>query len=188
MFPFSNLPGAGTYNELVSLRERYKNAFAQIEIQLKRRYDLIPNLVATAKGYMKHESETLENVIKARNAAFDAMETASAKPGRSKAMKGLAGAESTLADAMSRFSMVMEDYPDLKANENMMQLSQELSSTENKVALARHDYNDAGTNYNIARQVFPTNVFASMVGHTVNAALLEFEDSAQFQNVPKVSF
>lgn len=178
----------GIYNTLVALAERYKNAFAQIEVQLKRRYDLIPNLVEVAKGYMKHESETLENVIKARNAAATAMEAASLAPGNADAMKGLVGAESALAGAMSRFNVVMEAYPDLKANENMMQVSEELTSTENKVAFARQGYNDAVTNYNVARQKFPAIVFAPLVGHATNAELLEFKDSAAIQEAPKVSF
>ena len=180
--------GVGVYNTLVSLAERYKNAFSQIEVQLKRRYDLIPNLVDTAKGYLKHESETLENVIKARNAAAGAMEAASAAPGNSDAMKGLMGAETALAGAMSKFNVVMEAYPDLKANENMMQLSEELTSTENKVAFSRQGYNDAVTNYNVARQKFPAIVFASMFGHPTNAELLVFKDSAAIQEAPKVSF
>lgn len=178
----------GVYNSLVALRERYKNAFSQIEVQLKRRYDLIPNLVETAKGYMKHESETLENVIKARNAAFGAMQAASAAPGSTEAMKGLIGAETALAGAMSKFNVVMEAYPDLKANENMMQVSEELTSTENKVAFSRQGYNDAVTSYNVARQKFPAVVFAGMLGHATNAELLEFEDSAKIQAAPKVSF
>ena len=176
------------YNTLVRLRERFKNAFAQIEVQLKRRYDLIPNLVETAKGYMKHESETLENVIKARNAAHGAMQAASADPGSADAMKGLAGAESALAGAMSKFSMVMEAYPDLKANQNMMQVSEELTTTENKVAFSRQGYNDSVMTYNVARQKFPTILFAGMVGHPTNAELLEFEDSKEIQAAPKVSF
>ena len=175
--------GMGIYNSLVALRERYKNAFSQIEVQLKRRYDLIPNLVETAKGYMKHESETLENVIKARNAAFGAMQAASAE-----AMKGLNGAESALAGAMSKFNVVMEAYPDLKANENMMQVSEELTSTENKVAFARQGYNDAVTSYKVARQKFPAVILATMFGHATNAELLEFKDSAAIQEAPKVSF
>lgn len=178
----------GIYNTLVALAERYKNAFSQIEVQLKRRYDLIPNLVETAKGYMKHESETLENVINARNTAAKAMEAASLAPGNAGAMKGLAGAESALAGAMSKFNVVMEAYPDLKASENMMQVSEELTSTENKVAFARQGYNDAVTSYNVARQKFPAIVFAPMFGHPVNAELLEFKDSAAMQEAPKVSF
>ncbi len=179
---------ASVYNSLITLAERYKNAFSQIEVQLKRRYDLIPNLVETAKGYMKHESETLENIVKARNTALSAMEAASAAPGSALEMQGLAGAESALAGAMSQFSVVMEAYPDLKANENMMQVSEELTSTENKVAFARQGYNDAVTGFNVARQKFPAIIFASMIGHPANAELLEFEDSAAIQAAPKVSF
>lgn len=178
----------GIYNSLVALRERYKNAFSQIEVQLKRRYDLIPNLVETAKGYMKHESETLENVIKARNAAFGAMEAASAAPGSAAAIKGLVGAESALAGAMSKFNVVMEAYPDLKANQNMMQVSEELTTTENKVSFARQGYNDAVTSYNVARQKFPAVMVAGMIGHGENAELLEFADSDAIQAAPKVSF
>ena len=180
--------GMGIYNSLVALRERYKNAFSQIEVQFKRRYDLIPNLVETAKAYMKHESETLENVIKARNAAFGAMQAASAAPGSAEAMKGLNGAESALAGALSKFNVVMEAYPDLKANENMMQVSEELTSTENKVAFARQGYNDAVTSYNVARQRFPAVILATMFGHATNAELLEFKDSAAIQEAPKVAF
>jgi LemA protein len=178
----------GIYNSLVNLRARYKNAFAQIEVQLKRRYDLIPNLVETAKGYMKHESETLENVIKARNSAYGAMEAAAANPGDPGAMQGLVGAESALTGAMGKLNVVMEAYPDLKASQNMMQVSEELTSTENKVAFARQGYNDAATSYNVARQSFPAVVFASMFGHATNAELLEFQDSAAMQEAPKVSF
>ena len=178
----------GIYNTLIALAERYKNAFSQIEVQLKRRYDLIPNLVDTAKGYMKHESETLENIIKARNAAASAMEAASAAPGDTNAMKGLVGAESALTGAMSKFNVVMEAYPDLKANENMMQVSEELTSTENKVAFARQGFNDAVTSYNVARQKFPAIVLAPMFGHPMNAELLEFKDSPAIQEAPKVSF
>ncbi len=178
----------GIYNKLVTLKNRYKNAFAQIEVQLKRRYDLIPNLVETAKGYMKHERETLEAVINARNAAANALAKAAAEPGNPEAMGALAGAEQQLAGAMSRFNMVMEAYPDLKANQNMMQLSEELISTENKVAFARQAFNDAVMQYNTYRQSFPPVVFAAMFGHPTDAKLLEFEDSAQIQTAPKVSF
>ena len=178
----------GIYNSLINLRARYKNAFAQIEVQLKRRYDLIPNLVETAKGYMKHESETLENVIKARNSAYGAMEAAAANPGDPSAMQGLVGAETALTGAMGRLNVVMEAYPDLKASQNMMQVSEELTSTENKVAFARQGYNDAVTSYNVARQSFPAVVFAGMFGHATNAELLEFQDSTAIQEAPKVSF
>lgn len=176
------------FNNLVSMRNRYKNAFAQIEVQLKRRYDLIPNLIETAKGYMKHESETLEAVIAARNAAANGLAAAAADPSNAGAMGALAGAEGALAGAMSKFNVVMEAYPDLKANQNMMQLSEELISTENKVAFARQAFNDQVMEYNTYKQSFPPMFFANMFGHTQDASLLEFEDSAEIQAVPKVSF
>lgn len=176
------------FNTLVSLRNRYKNAFAQIEVQLKRRYDLIPNLIETAKGYMKHERETLDAVIKARNAASSGLQAAKDNPGDAETMGVLAQAEGQLAGALSRFNMVMEDYPDLKANQNMMQLSEELTSTENRVAFARQAFNDSVMQYNTYRQSFPQNFFATSFGHPADASLLEFEDSAAIQAVPKVSF
>ena len=176
------------FNKLVSLRNRYKNAFAQIEVQLKRRYDLIPNLIETAKGYMKHELETLDAVISARNAASSGLEAAKNNPGDANVMGTLAQAEGQLAGALSRFNMVMEDYPDLKANENMMQLSEELTSTENRVAFARQSFNDSVMQYNTYKQSFPQNFFAGTFGHAADAGLLEFEDSAEIQAVPKVSF
>jgi len=176
------------FNQLVSLRNRYKNAFAQIEVQLKRRYDLIPNLIETAKGYMKHERETLDAVISARNAASSGLEAAKNNPGDADVMGTLAQAEGQLAGALSRFNMVMEDYPDLKANENMMQLSEELTSTENRVAFARQSFNDSVMQYNTYKQSFPQNFFATSFGHAADASLLEFEDSADIQAVPKVSF
>ncbi len=176
------------FNNLVSMRNRYKNAFAQIEVQLKRRYDLIPNLIETAKGYMKHESETLEAVIAARNAAANGLAAAASDPSNASAMNALAGAEGALAGAMSKFNVVMEAYPDLKANQNMMQLSEELISTENKVAFARQAFNDQVMEYNTYKQSFPPMAFASMFGHAQDASLLEFEDSAEIQAVPKVSF
>ena len=179
---------AGGYNKLVAMRERYKNAFAQIEVQLKRRYDLIPNLVETAKGYLKHERETLEAVIQARNQASAGLAAAMANPGDPTAMKGLMGGENALIGAMGRLNVVMEQYPDLKGNQNMMQLTEELTSTENKVAFSRQAYNDAVMAYNTARQTFPTVIYAGMVGHGQNATLLEFADSAQIQAAPKVSF
>ncbi|MDH5480576.1 MAG: LemA family protein [Nitrosomonas sp.] len=178
----------GIFNNLVSKRNRYKNAFAQIEVQLKRRYDLIPNLIETAKGYMKHESETLEAVIAARNAAANGLAAAASDPSNTGAMSALAGAEGALAGAMSKFNVVMEAYPDLKANQNMMQLSEELISTENKVSFARQAFNDQVMEYNTYRQSFPPTVFANMFGHTEDASLLEFEDSAEIQAAPKVSF
>ncbi len=180
--------GVNIFNTLVRLRNRYKNAFAQIEVQLKRRYDLIPNLVETAKAYMKHESETLENVIAARNAAAQGLAAAAADPGNSDALQGLIGAEGALAGAMSRFNVVMEAYPDLKANQNMMQLSEELTSTENKVAFSRQAFNDQVMAYNTYKQSFPPVMLAGAFGHGQDAGLLEFEDSAQIQAAPKVSF
>ncbi|MDT8335411.1 MAG: LemA family protein [Desulfurivibrionaceae bacterium] len=180
--------GINIFNTLVRLRNRYKNAFAQIEVQLKRRYDLIPNLVETAKGYMKHESETLENVIAARNAAAQGLAAAAADPANVAAMQNLNGAEGALTGAMGRFNMVMEAYPDLKASQNMMQLSEELTSTENKVAFARQAFNDQVMAYNTFKQTFPPVVFANMFGHGQDATLLEFEDSAEIQAAPKVSF
>lgn len=180
--------GISIYNKLVLLKNRYENSFAQIEVQLKRRYDLIPNLVETAKAYLKHERETLEAVIAARNQASAGLQAAAGQPGAAGAMKQLAGAEGVLAGALGRLNVVMEAYPDLKANQNMMQVSEELSSTENKVAFARQGFNDAVTAYNTARQSFPAVLLASAFGHPANAALLEFADSAQIQSAPKVSF
>lgn len=176
------------FNQLVSLKNRYKNAFAQIEVQLKRRYDLIPNLIETAKGYMKHERETLDAVITARNAASSGLAAAKNNPGESNVMGTLAQAEGQLSGALSRFNMVMEAYPDLKANQNMMQLSEELSSTENRVSFARQSFNDAVMEYNTYKQSFPQNFFATSFGHAADASLLVFEDSAAIQAVPKVSF
>lgn len=176
------------FNNLVSLRNRYKNAFAQIEVQLKRRYDLIPNLIETAKGYMQHEKETLENVINARNAAANGLAAAASDPGNAGAIQELIGAEGALAGAMSKFNVVMEAYPDLKANQNMMQLSEELTSTENKVAFARQSFNDQVMEYNTYKQSFPPVVLAATFGHAQDASLLEFEDSAEIQAAPKVSF
>jgi len=176
------------FNNLVSLRNRYKNAFAQIEVQLKRRYDLIPNLIETAKGYMKHEKETLEAVINARNAAAKGLASVAADPGNASAIAELAGAESALAGSLGKFSMLMEAYPDLKANENMMQLSEELTSTENKISFARQAFNDQVMAYNTCKQSFPAVVFAGMFGHSQDASLLEFDDSAQIQAAPKISF
>jgi len=176
------------FNTLVSLKNRYKNAFAQIEVQLKRRYDLIPNLIETAKGYMKHERETLDAVISARNAASDGLAAAKENPGDADVMSILSQAEGKLAGALGRFNMVMEDYPDLKANQNMMQLSEELTSTENRVAFARQAFNDGVMEYNTYRQSFPQNMFAASFGHAKDASLLEFEDSAEIQAAPKVSF
>ncbi len=178
----------GIYNKLVALQNRYENAFAQIEVQLKRRYDLIPNLVETAKGYMAHEKGTLEAVIAARNAAAGGLANAAAHPGDAGAMRELAGAEAALTGAVTRMFAVMEAYPDLKANQNMMALQEEITATENKVAFSRQAFNDAVTGYNTYRESFPPVIFAPMFGHGQNASLLEFADSAQIQSAPKVSF
>lgn len=178
----------GIYNKLVSLKNRYKNAFAQIEVQLKRRYDLIPNLIETAKGYMAHERDTLEAVIAARNGAAAGLAAAAADPGNAETMKALIGQEGALAGAMSKFNVVMEAYPDLKANQNMMQLSEELTATENKVAFSRQAFNDQVMAYNTYRQSFPTVALAGFFGHSTDASLLEFADSEAIQEAPKVSF
>ena len=176
----------GIYNRLVALRNRFKNAFAQIDVQLKPRYDLIPNLVETAKGYLKHEHSTLEDVIKARNIAYTASQAAAANPADAGAVKNLLGAESGLAGALSRLMVVSEAYPDLKANQNMMQLTEELTSTENKISFARQAYNDAVMSYNTTRETFPNVAFAGMFGFTA-AQLFQVEDQAQ-REAPKVSF
>ena len=176
------------FNQLVALRNRFKNAFAQIEVQLKRRYDLIPNLVETAKGYLQHERETLESVIQARNTASDNLSAAQRNPGDANSMQGLGQAEGNLTGALGRFNLVVEAYPELKANETMQQLTEELTSTENKVAFARQAFNDQVMQYNIYKQSFPQNVLAGMFGHAQDASLLEFEDSAEIQAAPKVSF
>lgn len=178
----------GIYNKLVALRNRFQNAFAQIEVQLKRRYDLIPNLVETAKAYMAHERDTLEAVIAARNAASAGLKAAAAQPGDEQSMAQLAGAEQQLSGAMSRLNVTMEAYPDLKASQNMQQLSEELASTENKVAFARQAFNDAVMAYNTYKQSFPPVALANTFGHSQDASLLVFEDSAQIQAAPKVSF
>lgn len=174
------------YNRLVAGRNAYKNAFAQIDVQLTRRYDLIPNLVETAKGYMKHERETLEAVIAARNAAVTGLKGAAANPGSPAAVQQLAGADNALSGALGRLFAVAEAYPDLKANQNMMQLSEELTSTENKVAFARQAFNDAVMHYNNSREVFPNSVIAGMFAF-MPAQLLEIE-APEKRAVPKVSF
>ena len=176
------------YNTLVSLKNRFGNSFSQIAVQLKRRYDLIPNLVETAKAYMKHESGTLEAVIKARNQALTGLGAASSSPGSTSAMNSLGQAEGQLIGALGRLNVVMESYPDLKANQNMMQVSEELTSTENKVAFARQAFNDAVTAYNTYKQTFPAVLVAGLFGHGPDATLLEFADSAAIQEAPKVSF
>ncbi len=176
----------GVYNKLVTMRNRYKNAYAQIDVQLKRRYDLIPNLVEIAKGYIKHERETLENVTKARNIAYVASQAAAANPGDAGTMKNLVSAESGLAGTLSRLMMVSEQYPDLKANQNMMQLTEELTSTENKISFARQAYNDSVMVYNTDREVFPSNLVAGMFNF--GAAELFVVDKPEQKDAPKVSF
>jgi LemA protein len=174
------------YNRLVGGRNAYKNAFAQIDVQLTRRHDLIPNLVETAKGYIKHERETLEAVIAARNSAVSGLKRAAANPGDPAAVQQLAGAEAQLNGALGRLFAVAEAYPDLKANQNMMQLSEELTSTENKVAFARQAFNDAVMNYNNQREMFPNSIVAGMFMFTP-AQLLEIE-SPEKRAVPQVKF
>lgn len=177
---------AGLYNGLVTLRNRFKNAFAQIDVQLKRRYDLIPNLVETAKGYLKHERETLEAVIAARNIAASAAASAAANPADASALRQLGGAEAGLAGALSRLMVVSEAYPDLKGNQNMLRLTEELTSTENKVAFARQAFNDAVTTYNTHRETFPTVLIAGALGF--QPAELFAVDSPAERVAPKVSF
>jgi LemA protein len=174
------------YNGLVTHRNRYKNAFAQIDVQLKRRYDLIPNLVETAKGYMKHERETLEAVINARNAAFGAAGKAATDPSDAQSIKQLNRAEGELTGALGRLMVVVEQYPDLKANQNMLALQEELTSTENKVAFSRQAFNDAVTMYNNAREVFPSNIIAGMFNFS-EASLFEVENPGE-RVAPKVAF
>lgn len=176
----------GVYNALVRLRNMYKNAFSQIDVQLKRRYDLIPNLVETAKAYLGHERETLEAVIAARNVASDARVAAAANPGDPAALGQLGQAEAGLGGVLGRLFAVAEAYPDLKANQNMMQLSEELTTTENKVAFSRQAYNDSVMTYNNKREVFPNNVVAGMFGFQ-QAALFEIESAAE-RIAPKVQF
>ena len=176
----------GIYNKLVTMRNRYKNAYAQIDVQLKRRYDLIPNLVETAKGYMAHERGTLEAVTAARNIAYAASKAAAANPGDASAMKSLGLAETGLSGTLSRLMMVSEAYPDLKANQNMMQLTEELTSTENKISFARQAYNDSVMTYNTDREVFPSNLIAGMFNF--GAAELFVVDKPEEKVAPKVSF
>jgi LemA protein len=176
----------GMYNSLVALRNRYKNAYSQIDVQLKRRYDLIPNLVEVAKGYIKHERETLEAVTQARNLAYTAGQQAARTPGDASAMTALGGAEGQLTGALGRLFAVAESYPDLKANQNMLALQEELSATENKIAFARQAYNDSVMTYNTQREVFPSSIIASMFNFQA-ASLFETEQPAE-REAPKVSF
>src|ERR1700691_812514 len=176
----------GGYNNLVSLRNRFKNAYAQIDVQLKRRYDLIPNLVETAKGYMAHERGTLEAVTEARNIAYAASKAAAQNPGDAGAMKSLTAAEAGLGGTLSRLMMVSEQYPDLKANQNMMQLTEELTSTENKISFARQAYNDSVMQYNTSRETFPNVLLGGIFGF-LPAELFHVDDAAE-KSAPKVSF
>lgn len=178
--------GIGIYNKLVQLRNRFKNAFAQIDVQLKRRHDLIPNLVETAKGYLKHEKETLENVIMARNQAAGAREAAAAQPESASKMKDLRASEGALAGALTGFFALSEAYPDLKANQNMMQLTEELTSTENKISFARQAFNDAVMRYNTDREQFPAVLFAGILRFDP-AEYFEIENPAE-KEAPSVQF
>jgi LemA protein len=176
----------GIYNRLVRARNAFRNAFAQIDVQLTRRYDLIPNLVETAKAYLRHERETLESVIAARNAAYAGLKAAAADPGNAQALRQLAGAETQLGGALGRLMVTVEAYPDLKANANMMQLSEELTSTENRVAFARQAFNDAVMSYNNLREVFPNSLIAG--GFGFEAAQLLDLPRTEMREAPKVSF
>jgi LemA protein len=175
------------YNQLVTNRNRYKNAFSQIDVQLKRRYDLIPNLVEVVKKYMQYEKDTLEAVIKARNSAISASQQASGNPGEPEQMKNLSSAEAALSGALGRLFALSENYPDLKANQNMMQLQEELASTENRIAFSRQAFNDAVMAYNIDREKFPANIIAGMFNFK-EAQLLESTESSEERKAPKVTF
>jgi LemA protein len=175
------------YNNLIKLRNFYMNAYAQIDVQLKRRYDLIPNLVESTKGYLAHEKNTLDAVIKARNTAFDASKLAAASPGNAAAMTGLTQAEGILSSAMGKLLAVVESYPDLKANQTISQLMEELTSTENKISFARQAYNDFVAEYNIKREIFPNNIVAGFYNFEP-AKLLEAVEKAEERAAPKVSF
>ena len=177
---------SGMYNNMVSLRNQVPNSFAQISIQLKRRYDLIPNLVETAKAYMKHERETLEAVIAARNSAYKASEAAATNPNAGN-LQALSQSEAMLGGAMSRLMVVAEQYPELKANQNMMQLTEELTSTENRITFARQNYNDTATSYNTMLQVFPQNIFTGMF-HFQPSALLDIPDKVEIEKPVRVAF
>ena len=177
-----------SFNKLVALKNGYQNAFAQIETQLKRRYDLIPNLVETVKGYLTHERETLQSVIEARNQAFGALSAARKAANSAESIAALGDAEEALRGALSKLNVVVEAYPDLKANQNMLALQEELTSTENRISFARQAYNDSVTDFNAYRQSFPQNLFASLLGFDKDAGLLELADSAVFQEPPKISF
>ena len=176
------------YNLLVAYKNQYENAFAQIEVQLKRRYDLIPNLVEATKAYLTHEKETLEAVISARNTALAGLKEASKNPGNAAALSKIAAGEGMLKSALGALNVAVEAYPELKANQNIADLTEELTSTENRVSYSRQAFNDSVMQYNVFRQSFPNNFFAPTFGHRTDAALLEFEDSKEIQQAPKVSF
>lgn len=180
--------GVGVYNGLITSRNGYKNAFAQIDVQLQRRFDLIPNLVETAKGYLKHERETLDAVISARSAAQSGLAAAKANPGDPEAMATLAAAQGQLNAGLGRLLAVAEAYPDLKANQNMMQLTEELTSTENKVAFARQAFNDAVMSFNNKREVFPSSMIAGMFNFAAAAQLAIPADKPEMRDAPKVQF
>ena len=181
------IAGVNIYNRLVTLRNRYQNAFSQIDIQLRRRYDLIPNVVETVKGYMKHERETFEAVIAARSSAINASRQAAQAPGDPAAMQQLAGAEAALTGTLGRLFALSEAYPDLKANQNMAQLTEELRTTENQIAFARQAFNDSVTRYNTSREVFPNSLIAGTFNFSP-AELLETIETPEMREVPKVSF
>ena len=181
------LYGVAIFNRLVTLVNRVDNSFSQIEVQLKRRHDLIPNLVETVKGYMAHERQTLEAVIQARNQAVGGLQSAAQNPADPQAMAAMMGAESGLSGALGRLFALAEAYPDLKANQNMAQLTEEITTTENKISFARQAYNDSVTEYNPYRQTFPPVIFAGMFGHTTDRQLLQF-DSVAIAEAPRVSF
>lgn len=188
LLAFCALYAMRVFNTLVARRNEIRNAFAQVEVQLKRRYDLIPNLVAIAKGAMAHERETLEAVIAARNAAVAVLEAAQARPVNAQNIEQLGHADSALDSAVERMNITLEAYPDLKASQNMLQLSEELSSTENKVSFARQAYNDAVMAYNTHKQSFPAVLLAPSFGHRADAAPLKFADTLAIKTAPKVSF
>ncbi len=188
LLAFCALYAMRVFNTLVARRNEIRNAFAQVEVQLKRRYDLIPNLVAIAKNAMAHERETLEAVIAARNAAVAVLEAAQARPVNAQNIEQLGHADSALDSAVERMNITLEAYPDLKASQNMLQLSEELSSTENKVSFARQAYNDAVMAYNTHKQSFPAVLLAPSFGHRADAAPLKFADTLAIKTAPKVSF
>lgn len=176
------------FNSIVRKKNAYKNGWSQIDVQMKRRHDLIPSLVETVKGYMSHERETLEAIVKARTNASEKLKEAESNVGSASAMGGLAGAENMLGAAMGRVNLLVENYPDLKSNENFIKLQEEIASTENRISFARQAYNDSVMAFNAYRQTFPAVIIASMTGHTEDAALLEFADAAEIVVAPKVSF